>query len=288
MNNNFKQAFNEVFGKGKDGNSQDKANSSENNNQNEDLEFVKPSPSPQAFEELKPTGETISDADKKLIDKKAEEFAASLGMNLGQSVKHKSEQTSETQSNGHSLEDTTDNIKAPTEQPNPAGVGGDDNNTNSDGEQVNYKPYDFKAQFMKNLEVKANAQSPIPMENETPQKEEINKLDTSSEEIEKNYKPFDFKAQSAKAPEVNINSNTIITKENNAEQNTTTTEPLDADLTPKNNDNQVITSPAETRLEIDGNKSDVSVDKSTAQLDSLNENVPNKTEIEDTLVQSTS
>lgn len=157
MNNNFKQAFSEVFGKGKD----EKSNqdSLSENDTDENSKFINQSPNLydfDGFEELKPTGETMSDQDKALIDKKAEEFAKTLGIKIGAKTKQNQDMISQQKNNNaeHKQQEqvvlTIDEIvKGGVSEPPQSQKVMSENSTSTQTENnqaVTYKYYDFKSQ----------------------------------------------------------------------------------------------------------------------------------------------
>ena len=157
MNNNFKQAFSEVFGKGKE----EKLSQDSISENDTDENSIVTDQSPilydnfDGFEELKPTGETMSDQDKALIDKKAEEFAKTLGIKIGTTTKQNQDVVSQQKNSNaeHKQQEqvvlTIDEIikGGASESPKTQNVIYENNtSTQTENNQaVAYKYYDFKS-----------------------------------------------------------------------------------------------------------------------------------------------
>lgn len=143
MNNNLKQAFSEVFGKGKEENYDDAINQVVNKH----LESVDNIDDPlfiektfAEFEEIEPTGKTMSEEDRALIDKKAEEFKRNLTLNT------KSHQQVEKQDDIVNNKNKDKSLQTKNKEQVEEKVVQDDTYNHDE-----YRVYDFKSEFSKKL-----------------------------------------------------------------------------------------------------------------------------------------
>ena len=214
MSNNFKQALNEVFGLSKD---QEEIQPNNDASKSNDEEATSETQIPEqfnnyeGFEELEPTGKTISEDAKALIDQKANLFSESLGFNLGQNVKQadneakksqKEENESEATDNKASIDNTSSKDSPLTYKQIIENVSNDNSSLNAEIDKDKSEAIENGNQTSKEInkedsEIKKEEAAPMNQENETKK---------SSEQSQAKKTPFFAKEFITKKEDKNIES----------------------------------------------------------------------------------
>ena len=197
MSNNFKQALNEVFGLSKD---QEEIQANNDASKLDGEETTSEAQIPEqfndfeGFEELEPTGKSISEDAKALIDQKANLFSESLGFNLGQNVKQADNDANKSQNEENESKATDDkaeiddtNSKEPPLTYKKIIENASAINSNSN-EEINKSDFKDKEKAQASQEV-LNEEKEIKKEEATPMNQE-NEDKKSSEQPQAKKTPF--------------------------------------------------------------------------------------------------